>query len=219
MAKALYFIALLLILAACRPSSPPPNPAILPFNESFMDNRNNWGQNDSDLSSRRIENSAMIIRVKSAKRSSWSTTPYIFPSDVAAQADITLPNAPDTSNWDIGIGVRSDGQGNASSFYLCYVNAVGEWGLEARLGTDKWKTIREGKVGSRVDPKKANIVRCAAQGSEITFSFNGKELVRVKDSNLPNDGNPKYVVLYVATYAQANIEAEFRNFQVMKAGK
>jgi hypothetical protein len=222
MAKNLCLIALVMVLTACRPrfsSANPPPPPALPFKETFVDNHNVWSLNDSDVSSRQIDNGAMIIHVKTAKHSSWVTSPFIFPADVAAQAEITLPDVPETSNWDVGIAVRSDGQGDKSTYYLCFVNAVGDWFISARTAANSWKTIRKGKVGSRVDPKKPNTIRCAAKGDEYTFTFNDKQLVRVKDSTLPNDGNPKYVVMFLATYSQANIKAEFRNFEVIQAGK
>jgi hypothetical protein len=184
------------------------------FQDQFADNRHGWSMKSSANVEYKMEGGAYTVKMLKTNHSAWPSLGLLFPEDVEVQVDFMLPNTNSAIDWGAGIGLRSSERGSAASFYAYEVSATGKWGLYFHDSNNKWKTIKYGKVGSRVDPKKANTMRIVASGNLFTLYLNNRELARITDKTIPTDGNPKYVMLFASAPDEGTVEVAFRNFQV-----
>ncbi len=188
-----------------------------PFIETFADNSNNWPLADNDFVTAKIANQTLSLLVKQQNHSSWELPGVTFPENIDFQVEANLSDGGASVPWDYGIGVRATDQTSDDAYYLYYISQTGGWGLSLYDGSasNHYATIKKGVIPFQFNPKTFNTLRMTAQNHQFTLFLNGTQLTQVNDTQLPINGNPKYILLYV--YNGKGIDhtgVTFRNLKI-----
>ncbi len=193
----LLLLPVLLILVACGPSGP--------WEEPF-DEAGAWNLTTDATAETTVEDEQLYIHVFVPGQIAWTSFERPF-DDFDLEVEATQVSGPVDNEY--GILVRMEEDLRFYAFSVSgdgYVRAAyydeGSWTV---LGSD-WTASAAVNQGAAT-----NLLEVRAEGSELTFSVNGEEVVQIEDAKLRSGD----VGLYAGAFSEGDVVVAFDNLKVI----
>jgi hypothetical protein len=211
--KLFVFISIILVttLACSLGSTTGPDGADVLFQDDFSSTSSGWDRDDWENGLTDYTNNAYRIYVKQPQYDIWALVNKSLPGDVKIEVDATKTSGPDVNLFGVICRYTEDTDAETFDFYYLVAGSDG-YAAIILIDDSQSNLLNETFTTDVINPGAANHISAVCNGSSLTLSVNGTQVLSAEDSTLTAGD----VGLVAGTFDETNVDISFDNFVVTR---